>query len=104
MNHYGTKALLHWRAYLPTSYGRLEDPMRFFTDLGEQADAETEDRYLDYAGPDLPWESAEEKQERLTQAMNRAVEEVSAELMTRARPDRGSRTLRLSFAPARPSS
>jgi hypothetical protein len=56
--------------------------MRFFTDLGEQADVEIEDRYLDYAGPDLPGESAEEKQERLTQAMNRAVEEVFAELVT----------------------
>jgi hypothetical protein len=82
VNHYGTNALRHWRAYLPASYGRLEDPMRFFTDLGEQSDAEIEDRYLDYAGPDLPGKSAEDKQERLTQAMNRAAEEVFAELVT----------------------
>jgi hypothetical protein len=33
------QALWHWRQYLPGSYGRLEDPVRFFTDLGEQADA-----------------------------------------------------------------
>lgn len=82
MNHYGIKALRHWRAYLPASYGRLEDPVRFFTDLGEQADAEIEDRYLEYAGPDIPGESAENKQARLTLAMNRAVEEVLAELVT----------------------
>jgi hypothetical protein len=81
MNQYGTEALRHWRAYLQASYGRLEDPVRFFTDLGEQADAEIEDRYLEYAGLDIPGESAEDKQARLTQAMNRAVEEVHAELV-----------------------
>jgi hypothetical protein len=72
VNRYGEQALRHWRAYLPASYGRLEDPVRFFTDLGEQADAETEDRYLKYAGPDVPGESAEDKQARLTWAMDRA--------------------------------
>jgi hypothetical protein len=61
---------------------QVEDPVRFFTDLGEQADAEIEDRYLEYAGPDVPGESAEDKQARLTQAMNRAAEEVHAELVT----------------------
>ena len=56
--------------------------MWFFTELGEQADAEIEDRYLECAGPDIPEESAEDKQARLTQAMNRATEEVFAELVT----------------------
>jgi hypothetical protein len=82
VNRYGAEALRHWRAYLPVSYGRLEDPVRFFTDLGEQADAEIEDRYLEYAGPDIPGENAEGKQCRLTQAMNRATEEVFAEPVT----------------------
>jgi hypothetical protein len=82
MNHYGEQALRHWRLYLPASYGRLEDPETFFTNLGEQADAEIEERYLEYAGPEIPGESAEDKQERLTQAMSRATEEVYAELVT----------------------
>jgi len=82
VNHYGEQALRHWRQYLPGSYGRLEDPEGFFTGLGEQADAEIEDRYLEYAGPDVPGESAEDKQARLIQAMNRATEEVFAELVT----------------------
>jgi len=30
VNRYGTEALEHWRAYLPGSYGGLEDPGRFF--------------------------------------------------------------------------
>jgi hypothetical protein len=82
VNHYGAKALAHWRTYLPASYGRLEDPPRFFTNLGEQAEAEIEDRYLLYAGPDVPGESAEDKEARLEQAMTRAAEEVHAELVT----------------------
>jgi hypothetical protein len=82
MNHYGEQALRHWSLYLPASYSKLEDPARFFTDLGEQAEAEIEDRYLRYAGPEIPGESAEDKQERLTQAMNQATEEVYAELVT----------------------
>jgi hypothetical protein len=82
VNRYGAEALRHWRAYLPASYGRLKNPEEFFTKLGEQADAEIEDRYLEYAGPDVPGESAEDKQARLTQAMNRAAEKVFAELVT----------------------
>ena len=81
MNRYGAEALRYWRAYLPASYSRLEDPDEFFTLLGEQADAEIEDRYLEYAGPDGPGESAEDEQARLTRAMNRATEEVYAELV-----------------------
>jgi hypothetical protein len=46
VNRLGTEAPEHWPAYLPGSYGRLEDPEEFFTELGEQADAEIEDRYL----------------------------------------------------------
>jgi len=83
VNYHGEQAMRYWRQYLPVTYGRLvEDPEGFFTGLGEQADAEIEDRYLEYAGPDAPGESAEDKQARLTQAMNRATEEVYAELVT----------------------
>jgi hypothetical protein len=92
-----TDTLEHWRAYLPATYGTVENPEEFSTLLGKQADAEIEDRYLGYAGPDVPGESAEDKQARLTQAMSRAAEEVFAELVTRARPARASRTRRTRF-------
>jgi hypothetical protein len=82
MNHHGEQARRHWRLHLPASYSKLEDPARFFTNLGEQAEAEIEDRYLRYAGPEIAGESAEDKHERLTQAMNQAAEEVYAELVT----------------------
>lgn len=73
MNRYGAEALEHWRTYLPGSYSKLEDPEVLFTELGEQADVKIEDRYLEYAGPDISGESAEDKQARLTQAMNRVL-------------------------------
>jgi hypothetical protein len=73
VNRYGAEALEHWRAYLSGSYSGLRDPVRFFTKLGEQADAEIEDRHLEYAGPDIPGESAEDKRARFTQAMNRVL-------------------------------
>jgi hypothetical protein len=100
VNRYGAEALRHWRAYLPASYGRLGDPMRFFTNLGEQAEAEIEDRYLLYAGPDVPGESAEDKLARLTQAMNRAAEEVCAELVTPSPASQGEPGRTRRFAPA----
>lgn len=92
MNHHGEQAQRHWRRYLPTSYGRLEDPQTFFANLGEQADAEIEELYLEYAGPETPGESAEDKQKRLTQAMNRATEEVYAYLVTPSPASQGEPT------------
>jgi hypothetical protein len=50
VNRYGAEALRYWRVYLPASYGKVEDPEEFFTELGEQDDVEIEDRYLEYAG------------------------------------------------------
>jgi hypothetical protein len=82
MNHHGEQAKRHWSRYLPASYGRLEDPETFFANLGDQADAEIEELYQVYAGSEIPGESAEDKQERLTQAMSRATEEVYAYLVT----------------------
>ena len=82
MNQHGAAALAHWSSELPVSFSQIEDPQEFFTAVGEQAEAEIEDRYLEYAGPEIPGESAEGKQERLTQAMNRATEEIYAELVT----------------------
>jgi hypothetical protein len=60
--------------------------------LGEQADAEIEDLYLEYAGLEIPGESAEDKQARLTQALSRATEEVYAELVTPSPASQGELT------------
>ena len=92
MNHHGEQAKLHWSRYLPVSYGRIEDPETFFANLGDQADTEIEDLYEKYAGPEIPGESAEQKQERLTQAMSRATEEVYAYLVTPSPASQGEPT------------
>lgn len=82
MNQHGAAALAHWSSELPVSFSQIEDPQEFFTAVGEQAQAEIEERYLKYAGEDLPQETAEHKQAQLGQAMRRATEEVYAELIT----------------------
>ena len=82
MNYHGEQAKLYWSRHLPASHSRIEDPEKFFENLGEQAGGEIEDLYLEYAGPEVPGETAEEKLERLTLAMNRATEEVYAYLVT----------------------
>ncbi|GAA1532679.1 hypothetical protein [Brevibacterium picturae] len=40
MNHYGRRALEHWRHHAPDRLAAIEDPERFFTDLGEQITAQ----------------------------------------------------------------
>lgn len=82
MNYHGARAQDYWREQLPNQYARIEDPETFFTDLGNQVSAEIEDLYLEYAEQEVPEESAEEKQARLTQALDRATEEIYAELVT----------------------
>ena len=100
MNHHGEQAKLYWSRYLPASYSRIEDPEKFFENLGEQAGGEIEDLYLQYAGPEIPGETAEEKEQRLTQAMNRATEEVYAYLVTPSPASQGEPTEDQETSPA----
>jgi hypothetical protein len=82
MNKHGIQAQKYWSDQLPGRYAQIEDPETFFAHLGTQAEAEIEDRYLLYSEPEVPEESAEDKEARLIQAMSRATEEVYAELVT----------------------
>lgn len=43
MNRYGQIAMKHWQRWLPTRYSQIENPQRFFQDLGRQI----EDQVLD---------------------------------------------------------
>jgi hypothetical protein len=40
MNQYGAQAQQHWSQYRAAEYAQIEDPNRFFTQLGEQIAAE----------------------------------------------------------------
>jgi hypothetical protein len=44
MNQYGAQAQEHWRVHRATEYAQIQDPTRFFTDLGEQIATEIDRR------------------------------------------------------------
>lgn len=44
MNHYGALALRHWETTRARELAQLENPDRFFTELGEQVAAEIQRR------------------------------------------------------------
>ena len=37
MNKYGAQAMAHWKTHAPQRFQNLDDPTRFFTDLGQEA-------------------------------------------------------------------
>lgn len=51
MNHYGALALRHWTLTRPAELATIEDPQRFFTELGEQVAAEIDRRSQVLEGP-----------------------------------------------------
>ena len=44
MNRYGALAMSHWQTWRPSAYAQIEDPSRFFTELGEQVELEIQAR------------------------------------------------------------
>jgi hypothetical protein len=51
MNHYGALALKHWQRERPAELAAIEDPDRFFTELGERVAAEIDRRSQALEGP-----------------------------------------------------
>ena len=43
MNRYGMRARDHWKQHLPTRYSKLNDPDRYFEELGEQIQERVEE-------------------------------------------------------------
>ncbi|WP_157545937.1 hypothetical protein [Hamadaea tsunoensis] len=43
MNRYGALAMKHWREEFPNRFSQIEDPQRFFTELGAQVSTEIAD-------------------------------------------------------------
>jgi len=43
MNRYGVRARNHWKQHLPTRYSKLDDPDRYFEELGEQVQQRIEE-------------------------------------------------------------
>ena len=80
MNHYGAMARRHWARWLPGRYATIENPERFFADLGERAS----DRIAALAGARggrPPGEGYLERVGRLGQARHQAEEIVLHEMI-----------------------
>lgn len=81
MNEYGRQALEYWQTYRPAAYAALEDPVVFFTNLGEQIEQQVHDASTKLAGPDRADEGYLEKVARLRTARITAEELVLQDLL-----------------------
>lgn len=81
MNRYGHQAMKHWQEFDPSRYAEIGDPEAFFTQLGEEVQAEIIQRSMVLAGPDRPGESYLQKVGRLNMARFTAESEVLRELV-----------------------
>jgi hypothetical protein len=74
MNHYGTMARRHWERWLPERYSSIQEPVSFFSALGEETARQIADLTLDLAGDDPPGEDYLVKVGRLNMARLQAEE------------------------------
>ncbi len=79
MNRYAQIALDQHRRHRPLEHSRIDDPTRFFTEIGEQIQAEITSRRDEILGPPRPGESAEAYRLRSYQALATAEELVLAD-------------------------
>lgn len=81
MNFYGLLAMRHWARWMPTRVAAMEDPRKFFSDLGDQVQAQVLDLARLVAGPDRRRETYSHKVARLQSATRVAEEVVMAQLV-----------------------
>jgi hypothetical protein len=80
MNLYGRTALNHWRRWLPNRFRQIEDPQRYFEDLGEEIRDRVAALWPALAGDDPPAEQYLEKVGRLNMARLNAESQAMREL------------------------
>lgn len=76
MNHYGHKARGYWQANAPSRYAELDDPDRYFADLGEQALMQIE-QISQHLEADLPPEMPYLERVGQLRAIQRQAEEIA---------------------------
>jgi hypothetical protein len=81
VNHYGVRALEHWRTHLPRQLAKIPDPEEFFTLLGETAESEIEHRAEALAELKPPAEGYLDEVARLETARQLAEMDVMRELI-----------------------
>ena len=82
MNRYGQQAHDHYRDHRPTELIRITDPVRHFTQIGEQAQTAITDLRDQILGPPTATENPEHYRHRSYQALRQAEEIVMAEILT----------------------
>jgi hypothetical protein len=87
MNRYGALAERHWQTHLPTRYARIEDPARFFAELGEQIQDQITELKDTLAGDDRPGEGYLDKVGRLNAAEQMARERILAQTLPESEND-----------------
>lgn len=93
MNRYGQLAHDHWKSSDPARFAEIQDPLEFFSSLGQTVESQIQDLQLQLAGPDpANAESSLEKVGRLNMARLQAEEAVLAELVWLSPPP-GEETL-----------
>jgi hypothetical protein len=79
MNRYGSRAQEYWQTYLPMRYAAIDDPVGYFTTLGEQMATQINTLSLSLAGDDPTGEGYLAKVGRLRMARLQAEEQVIRE-------------------------
>ena len=74
MNKYGAQAMAHWKTHAPQRFQNLDDPTRFFTEIGEEIQAAVTSHRDEILGPPRPNETAEAYRLRSYQALTAAEE------------------------------
>lgn len=82
MNEYARFARNAWETLTPTRFEAMEDPSRFFSELGEQAQLRVDELTRQLQGPDVPREATFDKVGRIEAARMQAEEVVRKELPT----------------------
>lgn len=103
MNRYARLAMTHWQRCAPSRVKALADPTGFFTDLGEQVQAQVSDLACLLAGPDPARETYQEKVARLRRATRAAEEVVMAQLVWTPQPELTLAEAREEWEQTRPS-
>lgn len=81
MNRYGATAKAHWEKYAPSRYQALESPEEFFTDLGEQIEAQVQTMALQLEQSEPATGEYLDRVGQLTGFRRQAEEQVLAELV-----------------------
>lgn len=79
MNRYAQIAIEQHRRHRPLEHSMIDDPTRFFTEIGEQIQATVTSHRDEILGPRLPTETAEAYRLRSYQALATAEELVLAD-------------------------